>query len=668
MPAPVLQAQFDTATVLGVVRDPSGLAISGAKVTLTSLGTGIRSTTTTDGEGNFQFLTVKAGDYRVSAEAQGFKTGVADSVNVTVNARQRVDLQPEIGATTETVTVGAQITTLETESSSRGTVVGTQQVVNLPLNGRSYADLALLAPGVRRSGIANSRDASFNVNGMRSSQNNFVVDGADNNSYGTSNQGFSNQVVQITPDAMQEFRLETNNFSAEFGRAGGAVINASIRSGTNAFHGSLWEYLRNTSLNATGFFKPVQNRKPVLMQNQFGRAIGGPIKREKAFFFADYEGFRRIQRTVQFATLPTMEMRQGILGIPIMNPYTGEVYNNGIVPSRDITRFDREVLNELPAPNRSDIANNYQSEPAGTSQSDKGDIRYDHYASSKLQGFVRYSHRLMNNFEPPNIPGPSGGNVRVMNWQWAFGGTYTVSPSSLMEFRMGISQTEGGKFPIFAGTQSVGERFNIPNIPNDKRFTGGIIAQSIDGFSQLGVQSSNPQFQNPFVINPKFNCTKIAGTQNLSLQSRRPIQSFGYIQNAFNGGFLNYHAFQTKVERRFCGGFYFLNRFTWSKGIDNASGHLEAQNGDNSRVNYRHLRNERGPSGYDQKFNNTTTVLFDVPFEAGNGAVRYTLGGWRVAALNFLGSGNQLTSATARRRNSRSVARPPIVRTSLAIR
>lgn len=933
-----LHAQFDTAAVLGLVRDPSGLAISGAKVTLTSLGTGIKINTSTDSEGNYQFLTVKAGDYRVSAEAEGFKTAVADSVSVTVNARQRVDLQLEIGATTETVTVGAQITTLETESSSRGTVVGTQQVVNLPLNGRSYADLALLAPGVRRSGIANSRDASFNVNGMRSSQNNFVVDGVDNNSYGTSNQGFSNQVVQITPDAMQEFRLETNNFSAEFGRAGGAVINASIRSGTNAFHGSLWEYLRNTSLNATGFFKPVQNRKPVLIQNQFGGAIGGPIKREKAFFFADYEGFRRIQRTVQFATLPTMEMRQGILGIPIMNPYTGEVFNNGIVPSRDITRFAREVLNDLPAPNRPGIANNYQSEPAGTSQSDKGDIRYDHYVSSKLQGFVRYSHRLMNNFEPPAIPGPSGGNangnVRVMNWQWAFGGTYTVSPSSLMEFRMGISQTEGGKFPIFVGTQSVGERFNIPNIPNDKRFTGGILAQSINGFSQLGVQSSNPQFQNPFVINPKFNFTKIAGrhslkmgyefqdittniddfnpkygssnyagrfsrvpnspnndvqfladflygarssyqlntativdyrqqmqffylqddfkvnrkltlnlgvryelatpqwekqnrlsnfdpvaialvqakdggifdralvrqdktnwaprvglaysvtpktvirsayglsyihfnrlggenllaynlpfilnpivdqlaptvagsglplctsgsqsafscfrpfeqgypdnflninnirplgvrtnmipfdlptgytqnwhftiqrevaakfildvayvgsrsvqlmilgdhnqavpnagTQNLSLQARRPIQSFGYIQNAFNGGFLNYHAFQTKVERRFSGGFYFLNSFTWSKGIDNASGHLEAQNGDNSRVNYRNLRNERGPSGYDQKFNNTTTVLFDVPFQAGNGALRYTLGGWRVAALNFLGSGTPI--------------------------
>ena len=139
---------------------------------------------------------------------------------------------------------------------------------------------------------------------MRSSLNNFVVDGVDNNAYGTSNQGFSNQVVQLSPDAVQEFRIETTNYSAEFGRAGGGVINASIRSGTNAFHGSVWEYLRNTELNATGFFKPVNNQKPVLIQNQFGAAFGGPVIRNKAFFFMDYEGFRRDpEATGDFSTL-----------------------------------------------------------------------------------------------------------------------------------------------------------------------------------------------------------------------------------------------------------------------------------------------------------------------------------------------------------------------------
>ena len=940
--APVVRAQFETATVLGTIRDPSGAVVTGAKVTLENLGTGIATTTQTDEMGNYYFFNVRVGTYRVKAEAPGFKLAVADTFTVTVAARQRVDLTLEVGTASESITVTGAALTLETETSSRGTIVSTQQVVNLPLNGRAYADLALLAPGVRRSVIASSRDASFNVNGMRSSQNNFLLDGVDNNAYGTSNQGFSNQVVQITPDAMAEFRLETNNFSAEYGRAGGAVINAAVRSGTNEFHGSLWEYLRNTRLNATGFFKPVQNGKPVLIQNQFGGALGGPIRREKAFFFADYEGYRRVSRTVTFATIPTLEMRKGILGVPVMNPYTGERYMDGVVPERVITRFARVVLNDLPAPNRPGLANNFQSEPRRTEQTDKGDLRLDYYFSSRLTGFLRYSHRLMNNFEPPAIPGPSGGDsnadVRVMNWQWAYGGTYTVSPTTLLEFRMGVSLTEGGKFPMFRGTQTTGERFGIPNVPKATRYSGGISKQNINGFTGLGVQSSNPQFQDPFVVNPKFNFSKVAGrhsvkagyehqrinteiddfhpkygsdsyagrfsrvpgtptsdmqfladflfgarsqyqlsndpvmhyrqrmhfwylqddikltprltlnvgtryefatpqyeaenrisnfdavairlvqarsgslydralvhpdktnwaprvglawtltrrtvirtaygmsymhfhrmggenilaynlphvlnpvidqlaptvagsglplctstkqspfecfrttemgypdnflslanikqigvrtnhippntptaytqswhftiqrelardlvldlayvgnrsvhlpilgdynqarpnqpNENLPIQARRPIQSFGYIQICFNGGFLNYHAFQTKLERKFSGGFYLLNSFTWSKGIDNASGHLEAHNGDNSRVNYRDLKNEKGVSGYHQPFINVTTVLWDLPYGKGrrfgasaHPALEAVLGGWRLAVINFAYAG-----------------------------
>lgn len=940
---PALYAQFDTATVLGTVRDASGAAVQGSQVTLENLRTGIKLTTVTNESGDYQFLTVRIGEYRVIAESEGFKQAIAEAFTVTVNARQRVDLALEVGAVTESVTISDAVARLETDTSSRGTVVGSQQVVNLPLNGRAYADLALLAPGVRRSGIAASRDASFNVNGMRSSQNNFIIDGVDNNSYGTSNQGFSNQVVQLSPDAVQEFRLETNNFSAEFGRAGGAVINATIRSGTNQFHGAAWHFLRNTALNATGFFKPVNNQKPTLIQNQYGAAVGGPIVKEKMFFFADYEGFRRVSRQITFATLPTLAERSGQLGIVTRNPYTGEIYN-GTVPQAQITRFAREVLADLPAPNRitSSRANNFESQPRRTDQNDKGDIRYDQYFNSNTNAFVRYSHRLMENLEPPAIPGPSGGNsngnVRVLNQQIALGFTRTLSAASLLEFRMGISRTEGGKFPLFVGTPTIGERFRIPNIPNDPRFTGGVSAQGINGFTALGVQSSNPQFQNPFVWNPKVNysrvlsrhslkmgyeyqaidtdiddfnpkygndsyagrfsqapgtptndlqflsdflfgarsrynlnnavimnyrqrmhflylqddwklsrrltmnlgvryefatpqfeaenrisnfdqsnntlvvagsgslfsralvkpdrnnwaprvglaytltpktvirsaygisyihfnrmggenilaynlphvlnpfvdqlapaagasglplCTSTAqapfscfrpmeqgfpdnflnpaninpllvrtnhipfdnptgynqnwhftiqrelpagflfdigyvGTravnllilgdlnqarpnepgQNIALQARRPISNFGYIQSAFGAGFLNYHAMQTKVERRFADGLYLLNSFTWSKGIDNASGHLEAQNGDGSRVNIRDLRNERGVSGYNQTLNNTTTLIYDLPFGKGrryasgwNTPTDLVLGGWRLTMINFATSG-----------------------------
>ena len=249
-------AQFDAATVLGTVRDSSGAIVPGATVTLKNVSTGITATAVSDESGNYQFLNVRIGTYNVRAELQGFSAAEAENFAVTVNARQRVDLALAIGNVGETVVVTGAARLLETESSDRGQVIGKEQIVNLPLNGRAYADLALLSPGVRRSAIAETRDASFNVNGLRSAVNSFILDGVDNNSYGTSNQGFSNQLVQVSPDAVEQFKVQTNNFSAEFGRTGGAVINASMRSGTNAFRGTLWEFHRNDALNAVGFFKP----------------------------------------------------------------------------------------------------------------------------------------------------------------------------------------------------------------------------------------------------------------------------------------------------------------------------------------------------------------------------------------------------------------------------
>ena len=938
-------AQFDSATVLGTVRDSSGLPMRASVVKLSNVETGVKLSSVTNDSGDYQFFNVKIGQYTVSAEAPGFKTATAKAFGVTVNARQRVDLQLEVGELSETIDVVEAAAPLETDSSTRGQVVGANQIVNLPLNGRAYADLALLVPGVRKSDLAygtSPRDASFNVNGMRSSQNNFIIDGVDNNAYGTSNQGFSNQVVQLSPDAAQEFKVETSSYSAEFGRAGGAIVNVSVRSGTNQLHGSVYEYLRNTQLNAVGFFKPLQNQKPDLIQNQYGVAIGGPVRRDKAFFFADFEGFRRVEKTVTFASIPTMDQRKGIFGGPIMNPYTGEQYMDGKVPESEITNFAKGVLGDLPEPNLPGTSNNFQSLPKQPTDADKGDGRYDHYINSSLTAFGRYSYRLSNILSPSAIPGPSGGNsngnVRVMSWQVATGTTYTIGPSSLVEFRLGISRFEGGKTPWFVGTTSVGERFNLPNAPTDPRYTGGLNSQSISGFTSLGVQGSNPQFQNPTVVNPKVNysrlmsshslkagyeyqaintqiddfnpkygsdsysgkfsrvpgtassneqnladflfgarsnyqlnnavvvdyrqrmhffylqndwkvnrkltlnlgvryeyatpqwlkdnklsnfdpttntliqasdggiyerslvhpdrnnfaprvglaysltpktvirtaygisyihfnrmggenllaynlpnvlnpsinqiapaasgglplCTSTAqspetcfrpteqgypdgflslanvkqinvranyipadyrtsyiqtwhftvqrelakdlvldvayvGTrgvglmilgdynqarpnepdESLSLQARRPIQTFGYIQAAFGGGFLDYQALQAKIEKRYGRGLYLLNSFTWSKAIDNASGHLEANNGDNSRVNYRDLSNERGLSGYDQPFSNTTTIVYELPFGRGKTfganwgpAVDTVLGGWRLTGINTMSSGN----------------------------
>jgi hypothetical protein len=291
------RAQFETASVVGTVRDQSGAVVPDAKVTLTNTATGVSMTRTTTGDGTYEFVTVKGGIYLVTAEKSGFSIALTDNVQVQVGARLRVDMQLAVGQLSEKVVVTGSSPLIETDSSQRSQVITGDQMRELALNGREYSALALLSTGVRQSALNKStngtpREGAFNVNGLRSTFNNFLIDGVDNNAYGTSNQGFSNQVMQPAPDAIGEFKVVTNNMSAEYGRAGGATINAAYASGTNRFQASVWEFLRDTSLNATGFFKPVNGEKPPLSRDQFGGVLGGPIVKNKAFFFGSYEGYR----------------------------------------------------------------------------------------------------------------------------------------------------------------------------------------------------------------------------------------------------------------------------------------------------------------------------------------------------------------------------------------
>lgn len=306
--------QFETAAVLGAISDPSGGSIHDAHISLTNLDNGTVQNVDSDADGNYQFLEVRTGRYRVSATATGFKRTETPEFRVGVGARQRVNAVLQVGDTKETITVTAEASAIEADSSDRGQVINRDEIENLPLNGRSSAALALLAPGVRLSYALSKREASFNMSGLRSQFNNFTLDGVDNNAYGTSNQGLSNQVIQVSPDALQEFRIITNNYSAEYGRVGGGVVNASIRAGTNQYHGSAWDYLRNTDLNATGFFKPVGGSKPVYIANQFGATLGGPIRKNKSFLFVDYEGWRRLQRALSTGSVPTLAQRAGESG------------------------------------------------------------------------------------------------------------------------------------------------------------------------------------------------------------------------------------------------------------------------------------------------------------------------------------------------------------------
>lgn len=509
--------QFETATVVGVVKDSTGAVVPGAKVTLTNTQTGVTAERISDANGNYEFFNVRIGAYLIAAEKAGFSVALVDNVQVTVGARQRVDLSMAVGQLSETVEVSARAVLLQTDSSDRSQIITAEQTRALPLNGREYSALTLLSPGARQSSIGASREASFNINGLRSTFNNFLIDGVDNNAYGTSNQGFSNQVMQPPPDAVGEIKVVTNNMSAEYGRSAGATVNVAYASGTNTFRGSAWEFARRTDFNATGAFRPANGIKPAFDRDQYGGVLGGPIVKSKAFFFADFEMLKQTRGANVFTTLPTAAQRQGILAVDVRHPLTGEVYPAGTaIP---MSAFARKVLSDLPAPTTGGTANNFMLLANQTNDTPKAGGKVDFQISPRLSAFGRVGWRDVAIFDTPSIPLPSGGggnaNTYVTNRQFSGGVTWQPGGTSLLEVRLGWSNTEGGKDPAALGTAGALEAYGISGLPTDPRVAGGLPSQLINGYSDLGRQATNPQWQYPTVLNPKVNYSWLSGRHSL---------------------------------------------------------------------------------------------------------------------------------------------------------
>src|SRR5579864_508155 len=299
-----LWAQKDAGAIVGLVRDTSGALVVGAKVTVEDVDRGISLSLTTTDAGEYVASPLRIGRYSVTVEKAGFKKAVAGPVQVNIQDRVGVDLKLEPGAVTEVMEVTGERPQLETETSELGQVVDQHRINALPLNGRNYAQLALLGTGVAPAepGSRVETTYGFSANGARSLQNNFLLDGIDNNANLGDVLNGSAYVVQPAVDAIAEFKVETNSYSAEFGRGNGAIMNAVIKSGTNQFHGDVWEFLRNDKLDAINAFDSSQQP---YKQNQFGFTLGGPIIKNKTFFFGDYEGLRIRQALPQLSTVPT---------------------------------------------------------------------------------------------------------------------------------------------------------------------------------------------------------------------------------------------------------------------------------------------------------------------------------------------------------------------------
>jgi hypothetical protein len=346
-------AQVDEGAVTGIVQDTTGAVVPNAQVTLLNIDQGISLNTKTDNAGSYTFSPVRIGRYTVSVTAQGFEKTTQSNVTVQVAQTVQVNVQLKPGASTETVYVNTAPPLMQTQEASVGQTIGSQEVNNLPLNGRNFTFLAQLGAGMQTPQAdtrGNAASGAFSANGLRPAQNNYLLDGIDNNSNAVDFLNGTNYVILPPVDAIQEFKVQTADFSAELGRAGGAVLNATIKSGTNSIHGAAWEFFRNDKLDAADYFENNTGiGKGELRQNQFGADIGGPIMKNKVFYFGDYEGFRRVQGTAENGDVPTaLERSSGytnlseILGFndgTTRNDALGRAIQKGAILDPGTTRF-----------------------------------------------------------------------------------------------------------------------------------------------------------------------------------------------------------------------------------------------------------------------------------------------------------------------------------------
>lgn len=298
---PEASAQIDTGSIVGTVTDTSGAVLPGVTVTATQDATGFTTTATTNSRGQYVFSTLRIGTYTVDAELQDFKRGVRRDVQLSIQQRLEIGFALELGALSEEVVVSGETPLLQTQTGDMGYSVDEQQLTELPLLGRRYTELALLQTGVVQSGQgvqSRGEDSFFNANGNYATWNNFVLDGGDNNSFSTNLQERTPQVIQPPVDALEEFRIQTSTYSAEFGRSAGAVINASIKQGTNQYRGSVFGFARDEAFNANTWENEQAGReKGKYNQYIYGATLGGPIIKNKLFFFGDYQGTRQERRS-----------------------------------------------------------------------------------------------------------------------------------------------------------------------------------------------------------------------------------------------------------------------------------------------------------------------------------------------------------------------------------
>jgi len=585
-------AQVDTGTMTGTVKDESGGVLPGATVTITHQGQALTLTSVTREDGTYIFTPIRTGAYLVEVEFPGFKKGVRRGITVGIQEQARVDVVLQTGGVSEEVLVTGVTPLLQTGSGTVGETLKSETIENLPVNGRDYTVLARLTAGVVPPQPGARAQLMFSANGVRPAQNNYLLDGIDNN---TSNVDFLSGVAYVVKppiDAVDEIKILTSSFSAEYGRAGGAVLNTTLKSGTNKFRGTAWEFLRNDKLNANDFFAERAGvKKGEYLSNQFGLTAGGPLVTSRTFWFADYEGSPTKQAKTWVRSVPTdlerssgftnfsdlIALQSGTVGADILgrsfprgtvfdpastrqlvagqiDPVTGlvaarsgfvrDVFTGNQIPLGRINPNAVKLLQLYPAPNQPGLNNNYVVNRSNTDDTHAFDIRVDHNFSSNDRFFARYSFSNNHKIRPSPFEGDGDGGgfaegdekVRVNGF--AASHTHMLSSTLINEARFGVGREHTYRLqPNGDDTSNLPARYGILGIPQQTG-NGGLPLLQIGNLSDLGHAS--------WVVSERFSNTA-QFSDNLTKV---------YKSHAFKGGYMYQHIFFGSTQPPYARGEY----------------------------------------------------------------------------------------------------------------
>ena len=490
-------AQSVSGVIGGVVADPSSAPLAKAAITVTNVETGIQRKAVTDSHGEFTVPTLAPGPYRLEADLTGYVKYI-QTLNLEVNQDVRVSIKMAQNPT-GTVEVTAEPVLLRTETNEMGGVIDNRQILGLPLDGRNFYELSLLLPGVAppAQGSAGSVRGAFsiNVNGAREDANNFLLDGAYNGDPKLNGVGVTSPV-----DAIREFEVATSTYDTSFGRNGGGQISVVTRSGGNQVHATLYEFVRPGALEANNYFAPSDQPAPSYSRNQYGAVIGGPIKKNRTFFFADFEGTMLTAGQTLVTDVPTAAERSGNFngsGLTAVDPSTGQPIPGNQLPSPYLDPIGSKIANLFPLPNRNVAGANFVSSPNETDTRNQFDTRIDHSFTQADRLFARYSFVNDSLFTPfagssgdSSLPG-YGLNIPSRAQNAAIGETHVFTPTLLNELRLAFNRVSNGDFQQNQGT-SVNHQLGLPELSTNQR-DWGMSLVNVNGFSPIGDEPTSPE-------------------------------------------------------------------------------------------------------------------------------------------------------------------------------